>query len=54
MRKIEVPTDTPTVFELGMQLLTYRGGGKRVEGGGTRTTEGEREEARMEETTQST
>ena len=28
VRKIEVPTDTPSEFELGIQLLIYRGGGR--------------------------
>ena len=29
VRKIEVPTNTPTEFELEIQLLIYRGGGMR-------------------------
>ena len=33
LRKIEVSTDTPAEFKLGIQLLTYRGGGRRENGG---------------------
>ena len=29
VRKIEFPIDTPIEFELGIQLLTYSGGGRR-------------------------
>ena len=40
VKKIEVTTDTPTEYELGIQLLTYRGGKENRERGGAETTEG--------------
>ena len=56
MRKIEIPTDTPTEFEFGDTAadIHMRDEGEQREKGGRKTTEGgEGEEARTEETPQS-
>ena len=40
VRKIEVHTDTPAQYELGIQLLTYSGGGNRGNRGRGRKAQG--------------